>query len=188
MICSRTLILGMSVVLIAVLLLDIERRGKGSFLLFRKKKCLNISPFSGMKSKHWSHFENEVWGVLNKNLTNLRYEVRVGASAFSPLLDNGALCIQLENTGIVLDYRRNETGMELNENGMELIIFYLIYWSTCWDPARTNLAFCRLLWKMFFINCNFQNIDSEWEFLVGTVLERICVVSFFARGSGVASY
>ncbi len=38
---------------------------------------------------------------MNKNLTNLRYEVRVGASAFSPLLDNGALCIQLENTGIV---------------------------------------------------------------------------------------
>ena len=65
--------------------------------------------------------------VCYKNLTNLRYEVRVGASAFSPLLDNGALCIQLENTGIVLDYRRNETGMELNENGMELIIFYLIY-------------------------------------------------------------
>ena len=60
--------------------------------------------------------------VCYKNLTNLRYEVRVGASAFSPLLDNGALCIQLENTGIVLDCHRNETGMELNENEMELII------------------------------------------------------------------
>ena len=47
-----------------------------------------------------------------KNLTHLRYEVRVRASAFSSLLDHCALNIQLDSIGmawtrIVLDLNRN---------------------------------------------------------------------------------
>ena len=45
MICSRTLILGMSVVLIAVLLLDIEKEKEGDFSSFQEEEMFEHFTF-----------------------------------------------------------------------------------------------------------------------------------------------